>query len=234
MLTPSKQCHSNSQECTIVIPKHHWSSCCGFIPVNVRDHSRLHMYIDTIQLKVYRRGLLQQHSSALTVWYSYMTCGSVNAVLSESRNNARRDELFSSCCDCSDNQHVFLTISLFLKALFCFVLTRSVWCDYHSRYRRDPFRHYCGDDQHHPVLPAPVSTRHVPHYNYTHLIQHKCHNSDFLCHLIITLRWIANIGCKLIYMSKQRLSIHHLILLNSLMTKWQEKISLLSFGQGIL
>ena len=153
------------------------------------------MYRDTNQLKVYRRGLLQQHSSALTVSYSYMTCGSVNAVLSESRNSARRDEMFCSCCGCSDNQHVFLTISLFLKALFCFVLTRSVWCDYHSRYRRDPFRHYYGggDPPHPAVLPAQVSTRHVPDYNYTGLIQQKCHNCVFLCHSITTLRSITNI-----------------------------------------
>jgi len=149
--------------------------------INARDHSRLYMYIDTNQLKVYWRGLLQQHSSALTVWYSYMTCVSVNADLSESRSRAPRDEMFCSCCGCSDNQHVFLTISPFLKALFCFVLIRTIWCDYPSRYRRDPFRHYCGggDPPHRPVLLSPVSTRHVPDYNYTHLIQHKWDNYVF-------------------------------------------------------
>ena len=99
------------------------------------------------------------------------------------------------------------------RSLLFFVLIRSISCDCHSLYRHSPLPHR----PHRRVLLSPVSTRHVPHYNYTGLIQRKCHNSDFLCYLIITLRWIANIGCKLIYMSKQRLSIHHLILLNSLM-----------------
>ena len=81
------------------------------------------------------------------------------------------------------------------RSLLCFVLIRSTWCDYHSLYCHGPHLHCCGgDDPPRPaVLLSPVSTRPVPDYNYTHLIQHKCHNCVFLCHLINTLRWITNI-----------------------------------------
>ena len=115
-----------------------------------------------------------------------MTCVSVNAVLSESRNNARRDEMFCTCCDCDDNQQVFLAISPCLKVFaFLFLFSDRLFVTVMV-----------------PSVVAALVVMSVIALYYgiwsvlsmflTHLIQHKCHNCVYLCHLIITLRSIRN------------------------------------------